>query len=322
MPHLSRREMIVSAGLAAAFGLTTRLVAPDFALAQQTTPPEPGFYRYKIGSIGVTAIHDGIWEKPHDPVFLKNAGVEDTKAALTKAGLPADFVSIPLTVSVIDTGNALILCDSGSGGQWQPTAGKLMANMKAAGIDPAKIGTVLISHFHPDHIFGLMEKETNRPIFPNAEIVVSANEYKWWTEAGRVEALPAARKPLGARIQAVFPTWKNIRPVDGEKEVAPGIRFVSVPGHTAGHVAFHLASGNEQLMLSNDTFYVPALLAPHPEWQGIYDQDGPLAVEQRRKLAERVIGEKMAVSGAHFPFPGVATFAKDGAGYALTLRKA
>ena len=106
------------------------------------------------------------------------------------------------------------MCDSGTGGQVQPTAGKLTANMKAAGIDPAKIDTILISHFHPDHIFGLMEKGTNAPVFPNAEIVISDVEYKFWTEPAVIDKLPEARKGLARRIQAVFPTWKNIRQVE------------------------------------------------------------------------------------------------------------
>jgi len=318
MPSMSRRDVIATAGLAAALGLNSRLGLIGPALAQKTPDPVPGFAKYKIGEAEVTALYDGIWEKPHDPAFIKNASVEETKAALAKAGLTTDFMSIPLTTNVISVRGTLVLCDSGSGGQWQPTAGRLMSNMKAAGIDPARIQTILISHFHPDHIFGLMEKGTNAPVFPNAEIVVAASEYKWWTEPGRVEKLPEPRKPLGARIQSVFPGWKNIRQVEGEVEVAPNIRIVSAPGHTPGHVAFHLASAGQQLMLSNDTAYVPALLAPHPEWQGAYDQDGPLAVESRRKLLDRVIAEKMAIAGAHFPFPGAGTFVKDGNAYLFT----
>jgi glyoxylase-like metal-dependent hydrolase (beta-lactamase superfamily II) len=316
MLHLSRRDFVVSTALATAFGLSARLaVSPAFA--QKTADPAQGFHKYKVGAIEVTAVYDGIWEKPHDPAFIKNASVEDTKAALGKAGLPTDFVSIPLTVLVLTVNGRHILVDSGSGGQWQPTAGKLHANMKSAGIDPTTISTVLISHFHPDHIFGLMARDTNAPVYPNAEIIVSAAEYKWWTEPGRVDALPEGRKPLGRRINAAFPTWKNFKLVEGENEVAPGVRLVNAPGHTPGHAAFHVSSGNQQLMISGDTAYVPALLAPHPEWQGAYDQDGPLAVTTRKTLLDRVIAEKMLVCGAHFPFPGAGTFAKDGAGYAF-----
>ena len=98
--------------------------------------------------------------------------------------------------------------------------------------------------------------------------------------------------------------------------------MVNAPGHTPGHSAFHVSSGAEQLMLACDVVYLPALVGPHPEWQGAYDQDGPTAVDTRRKLLDRVIAEKMMICGAHFPFPGAGTFTKDGTGYALSLSKA
>jgi glyoxylase-like metal-dependent hydrolase (beta-lactamase superfamily II) len=222
----------------------------------------------------------------------------------------------------VRNGGKTVLCDGGTGGQVQPTAGKMMANMKAAGIDPATIDTILISHCHPDHIFGLMEKDTNKPVFPNAEIVISDVEYKFWTDPAVIDRLPEARKGLARRIQAVFPTWKNIRQVSGEPEVATGIRFVSTPGHTPGHRAFHLASGASELMISNDTAYVPALVVANPGWHGQYDQDAAAAEASRRKLLDRVIADKIMICGYHFPFPGAGTVAKDGAGYALSVMKA
>src|ERR1700730_183048 len=321
MLDLSRRDFVVSTGLAAALGLNARLVVPAFA--QKTPDPPKGFVTYKVGSAEVTAIYDGIWEKPHDPAFIANASVDDVKAAMVKAGLPADFVSIPFTVVVVKTGGKTILCDSGTGGQLpvQPPAGKLAANMKAAGIDPAKIDTILISHFHPDHIFGLMEKDTNKPVYPDVEIIVSDVEYKFWTDPAVIDRLPEARKGLARRIQAVFPTWKNIRQVAGEPEVAPGIRFVSAPGHTPGHRAFHLASGGKELMISNDTAYVPALVVANPGWHGQYDQDAAMAEASRHKLLDRVIADKIQICGYHFPFPAAGTIAKDGTGYALTVMK-
>jgi glyoxylase-like metal-dependent hydrolase (beta-lactamase superfamily II) len=323
MLNISRRDVMIGAGLAAAFGLNTRVALVGPAWAQPAPEAGKGFHKYKVGSVEVTALYDGIWKKPHDPAFIKNASVDDTKAALAKAGMTTDYMPIPLTVIVLRVGDKLMMVDSGSGvGQWQPTAVDLPGNMKAAGIDPAKISTILISHFHPDHIFGLMEKGTNAPIYPNAELVVNATEYKWWTEPGRVEKLPEPRKPLGQRINTVFPGWKNFKLVEGEKEVAPGIHLVNAPGHTPGHSAFLVASGNQQLMISNDAAYVPALLAPHPEWMGAYDQDGPMAVETRRKLIDHIIADKIAICGAHFPFPGKGTFVKDGTSYAFTPEKA
>ena len=320
MKNFSRRDFVLSAGFATALGLNGKLaVTPAFA--QKTLDPPKGFATYKVGSAEIIAIYDGIWEKPHDPAFITNASVEDVRNAMTTAGLPADFVSIPFTVTVVRSGGKTILCDGGTGGQVQPTAGKLLTNMKVAGVDPGKIDTVLVSHCHPDHIFGLMEKGTNNQMFPNAEIVISDVEYKFWTDPAITAKLPEARRGLAKRIQSTFPSWKNVRQVSGEAEVAPGIRFVESPGHTPGHRSFLLSSGSAQLLISGDIAYVPALVAANPGWRGVYDQDGALAETTRRRLLDRVIADKMMISGYHFPFPGAGTIAKDGTGYALTVMR-
>jgi glyoxylase-like metal-dependent hydrolase (beta-lactamase superfamily II) len=320
MLTMSRRRLLTSAAVAAAFGLNNKKLAfVDPALGATPLEPVNGFYKYKVGSIEVTAIYDGIWRKPHDPTFIKNASVEETKAALAAAGLTTEFMPIPLTVIVLKIGDKHIMVDAGSGvGQWQTNATNLPANMKAAGIERNQISTILVSHFHPDHVWGLMEKGTNAPVFPDAELIVNGSEYNWWTESGRVEKLAEGRRAAGKRIADVFPTWKNWRLVENNAEVAPGVRLIATPGHTPGHSAFLVTSGKDQLMVSNDAMYVPALLAPHPDWQGAYDQDGPMAVGTRRKLVDQVIADKMMICGAHFPFPGAGAFVKDGDAYAFT----
>ncbi len=328
MGRITRREFVLSAATAAAvFGLDRHMAVYAKPKGQQTTDPKPGIHRYKVGSAECIALYDGIWEKAHDPAFIPGVSVAETKKALAAAGLRTDFVPIPIMALVVKLNGKIILCDSGGGNQVQAfnpnsvfVSGKLRGNLKAAGIEPGKIDTILISHFHPDHIFGLLDaKTTNRPVFPNAEIIVPAAEYKWWTDPSLIGRLPAARQPLGRRIQQVIPNWKNVLPVDGEDEVVPGIRFVKAPGHTPGHTAFHLSSGNEQLMISNDTAYVPALTAVHPNWHGAYDQNADLAEQTRRKLLERVVAEKMMICGTHFPWPGLGRIERDGAGYAFNL---
>ena len=211
------------------------------------------------------------------------------------------------------------MVDAGSGvGQWQPTAVRLPANMKAAGIDPAKISTILISHFHPDHIFGLMEKGTNAPIYPNAELVVSATEYKWWTEPGRVEKLPEARKALGAAYSGGVPDLEELHARRARKGGGPR----RLPGQCAGAHARPLGlPGRLRQSAADDLQRHGLRTGPARAASGVagaYDQDGPLAVESRRKLIDRVIAEKMMICGAHFPFPGAGAFAKDGPGYAFT----
>jgi glyoxylase-like metal-dependent hydrolase (beta-lactamase superfamily II) len=343
MSTSTRRTVVLSAAAAAAaFGLDKRLAiaAPEVPTQKkpapstqrrpprnaQTPDPLPGFHRYKVGSAECTALYDGIWEKAHDPAFIKNVSIADTKRALAAAKLSTSFVPIPISALVVNVNGKLTLCDAGGGGQVQAfnpqsvfVSGKMMANMRAAGIDPRKIETILISHFHPDHIFGLLASRNNAPVFPNAEIIVPAAEYKWWTDPSLIERLPQARKPLAQRIQSVIPKWKNVLPVEGEDEVVPGIRLVAAPGHTPGHTAFHLSSGDQQLLITSDAVYVPALVAAHPGWHGAYDQDGPTAEASRRRLMDRVVADNMMVCGSHFPWPGVGRIAKDGDGYVFNL---
>ena len=329
MSVVTRRELVVSAAVAAAaLGLDGRLAisapVPVRAPTRRPQTPDPviGFYRYKVGAAECTALYDGIWEKPHDRTYFANASVAETKRALAAAKLTTRFVPIPISVLVVKLNGKLVLCDAGGGGQVQAfnpqavfVSGKMMTNMRAAGIDPRRIETILVSHFHPDHIFGLLATKTNAPVFPNAEIIVPAAEYKWWTDPSLIERLPAWRKPLAQRIQSVIPMWKNVLPVEGEDEVVPGIRFVAAPGHTPGHTAFHLSSGDKQLMITSDALYMPALLAAHPDWHGAYDQDGAMAEASRRRLMDRVVADNMIVCGSHFPWPGVGRIAKDGTSY-------
>jgi glyoxylase-like metal-dependent hydrolase (beta-lactamase superfamily II) len=316
---MTRRKVLGSAVAAAAFGLAGKLEFATPAFAETPVEPAVGYYRYKVGPIEVTAIYDGIWRKPHDPAFIANASVDDTKAALAKAGLTTDFMPIPLTVVVLKVNDRLIMMDAGSGvGQWQTNATHLPANMAAAGIDYKKIDTIMISHFHPDHVWGLMEKGTNTPVFPNAELIVNATEYNFWTDPSQVEKLPPGRKPAGQRIASNFPKWKNWKLVQDGTEVAPGIHLIAAPGHTPGHSVYLIDAGKEQFMVSADIMYVPALLAPHPEWQGSYDQDGMTAITTRRKLIDRVIADNIRICGSHFPFPGTGTFVKDGNAYGFT----
>jgi glyoxylase-like metal-dependent hydrolase (beta-lactamase superfamily II) len=325
----SRRQIVLSAAVAgAALGIDKCLALTPAPVKKARTPdPNPGFHKYRVGDAEVIAIYDGIWEKVHDDKYFGNATTAEVKQALVDAGLTTAFVPIPITVFAVRLNGKLILCDVGGGDQVQAfnpqsvfVSGKMMANMKAAGIDPNDVETILISHFHPDHIFGLLGKKTNAPVFPKAEIILSEAEYKWWTDPSLINRLPEARRPLAKRIQSVIPNWKNVLPVGGEDEVVPGIRFVKCPGHTVGHTAFHVSSGSRQLMISSDAAYVPALCMGHPGWHGAFDQDGPMAEASRRKLLDRVVADQMLICGSHFPWEGLAKIEKDGASYALTAQ--
>ena len=220
-------------------------------------------------------------------------------------------------MTALRKGGKTILFDTGTGGQLTPTAGKLMESVKAAGIDPASISTVVISHFHGDHILGLMNKE-NQQIFANAEILMPEVEYKFWTDPALIEKLPEAARGLPKRIQATFPTWKNIRQYAWGKEILPGVTAVETAGHTPGHTSFLVADGGKQLMIQSDVTNVHYLFVRNPGWHAMFDMDGAKAEASRRKLYDQMVADKTMTAGYHWGMPNVGTIAKDGAGYVFT----
>lgn len=316
MQSISRRAFVVSAATAgAAFGLDGPLEFVGRAFAQAATGPE--VVKFKVGDIEVIQIYDGVWQKPHDEKFVANASLDQTKAALKAGGLSDAHVPITFTVTAVNVGGRLVLFDSGTGGQLMPTAGNIAKNdlWKAAGIDPAKVETVVITHFHPDHITGLMAKDTNAPVFPNAQIHVSAAEYKFWTA-------PTTTAGAAKRIQAVFPGWKNIQQFEGEAEIVPGVRAVDTRGHTPAHSSYHVSGAGGQVMVLGDVTNIRALNMKNPGWHLAFDADPKLAEANRRKIFDRIVADKIIATGYHWGMPGAGTVEKDGDGYALVPVKA
>lgn len=316
LPTSNRRTFMISAGAAAAvFGIDGQLAFLPSARADELR--DQGFYKFKVGDIEVATIYDGHWNKPHDPGFIRNASLAETKAALKAAGRPQDKVQIPFTVTVAKTPNRTIMFDAGTGAQLAPTAGRLSANMKAAGISPADIDTIIITHFHPDHIFGLMEKDTNAQVFPDKEILVPEPEFAFWADESRTAELPKYRQGLAQRVQATLPKWSNVTRFQPGKEVVPGVTAIAAHGHTAGHTVFSITSGDDQLLVLADTSNVPALFVRNPGWHAIFDADPEAAEASRRRVFDRAVAEKALITGYHFGMPGAGRIEKDGQGYAF-----
>ena len=321
MTHVSRRNFVLgAAGASAVFGLDKPVEFIGFANAQQKAPAE--FLKYKVGSAEVFSLHDGEVVRPSLEGFVTNVPLEDVKKALVAAGKPDDKFNNNFTMTAVKTGGKTILIDTGFGNNGAPTVGRLLDNMKAAGIDPASVNTILVSHFHPDHISGLMAKDTNAQIFPNAEILVPDAEYAFWTDPAKTSKLPEGVQGLVKRINATFPTWKNIKQFAVGAEVAPGIKSIATHGHTPGHTSFLIGSGKDQLIVQGDVSNAPYLFVKNPGWHLMFDMDKPVAEATRRKLYDQAIADKAMIAGYHWGFPNAGTLAKDGNGYAFTAIKA
>jgi glyoxylase-like metal-dependent hydrolase (beta-lactamase superfamily II) len=304
---------------AALGALAVAAAAPSIQAARAAAPAAgrqvPGIYRYKVGEFELTAITDGINLRPVQEGFVKNAPLDDVKAALTAAYLPTDKLPIPFTQLVVNTGRRVVLIDTGTGGQMAPTAGMLIENMEAAGIDPKAVDTVLISHFHGDHILGLRTRE-GEIAFPNAEVQVPEPEWAFWTDEGEMSRAPDSQKQAFANVRKVFdPIAKDVKKYTADQELVPGITSLAAYGHTPGHMAFRVSSGADQLLVLSDTSNHPALFVRNPGWHASVDMDAAKAEETRRRIFDMASADRIRVQGYHFPFPATGHIAKRGDRY-------
>ena len=311
MTALDRRAFLTGSALLAGAALTP----PAAARAPSATAQGSGVYRYNLGSYQLTALYDGVWYVPIDEKFVRNASSAEVNDALAAAFLPPKILPISFTALLVNTGEKLVLIDTGTAGQIADTAGSLLDNFKAAGIDPKAVDTILISHFHPDHIDGIKTKDGAR-IFPNAEVLVPEPEWDFWMDDANMSKAEGTVKRYFLNARRIFKDIaKDVRRFKPGDEVAPGIVSVAAYGHTPGHTAFAIHSGNQSMLAMSDTVRNPYLFARHPEWQPAFDMDGPQAVETRRRMLDRVAADRTLIEAYHFPFPACGHIAKTASGY-------
>jgi glyoxylase-like metal-dependent hydrolase (beta-lactamase superfamily II) len=314
---LTRRAVLAGTALAAA-PTGSQVLAQTSAAAPAaqgaSSQQAPGFYRYKVGDIEVTAIHDGFARRPLEG-FIRNAELAQVQQAAQEAFLPNDVLPITFTTLVLQNNGRLTLIDTGNGDMGAPTSGHWMRNFRAAGFDPARVDTVVISHFHGDHINGLRLKD-GTAVFPKAEVMVPAAEWDFWMDDARMNQAPEGMKAAFQGARRVFgPIAKDVKRYEAGKEVVTGLTSVAAPGHTPGHTAFMLSSGAGKLMVMSDITNHPALFVRNPDWSVVFDMDADQARATRRKMLDMAAAERAQVAFYHAPFPATGHIAKDGNGF-------
>jgi glyoxylase-like metal-dependent hydrolase (beta-lactamase superfamily II) len=302
------------------------MAAPSVrAAAPQAGKQAPAFYRYKVGSIEITVVNDGVSRMPITEGFVENASKEQVNAALEAAFLEKDFYAGPYNPIVVNTGSRLALIDTGTGetafGTSKGLNGRLLLNLAAAGIDVKDIDAVIVSHYHGDHINGLL-KADNSIAFPNAEILVPAKEHDFWMDDGEMSRATKPRVVFGFKnVRRIMSgdLLKHVRTYEWGKEVIPGVTAVGTPGHTPGHTSHVIASGNKAVYVQADVTHAPFLFARYPDWHFMLDVDPVAAEATRRKVYDMLVAEKMLVQGFHYPFPAVGHVEKSGSGYREVL---
>ncbi len=307
------RRMTMAAGLVAA-------AAPSLigrgAQAAPIGPQAPAFFRYRVGDMVITAINDGMAFRQLEG-FVPNAPPGALQQAMAENFLPADKFPITFTTLVVQTGDKVVLIDTGNGDLGAPTSGTWLSNFQAAGFTPADVSTVVFSHFHGDHINGFRTKDGTAR-FPKAEIMVPAVEWDFWTNDAKAAAADGNTKGTFDNTRRVFgPVAKDVTRFAWDKEILPGITSIQADGHTPGHTAFALVSGTGKLMVLSDTTNNPQIFARHPEWSAIFDQDAAQARVTRRRMLDIAATEKMQVAFYHAPFPATGHISREGDGFML-----
>lgn len=274
-----------------------------------------GFTRFSLGEFEIIIVSDGNLATPANLLGV-NAEGDELATFLERRFLDPITNYAHTNHVVINTGDAMVLVDVGSGDKFQPTAGRLLENMEAAEIDPTDITHVALTHAHPDHVWGMMDDFGDEPRFPEATYAMGAGEFDWWMKEGRVDDVPDTMKPfvVGAR-NALSPVSENTVMLQDGGEVVSGVRLIATPGHTYGHMSVVVESGGESLLVLGDAINHAHVSFERPEWQFGFDFDKQQAVATRKRLLDMAATERMAVSGYHLPFPGVGHVAKLGDAY-------
>lgn len=299
-----RGLMAAGAGLALAPSL-----APSQALAQS-----PAFHRVAVGGLEAFIVTDGsVVRADATQGFVLNATPAQVAAAMQAAGMQGTALDNPFNVTVVKTPRGLIMLDVGRGAP----GSQMLANMRAAGLDPAQVILVVHTHFHGDHIGGLTDAQ-GRAVFPGVPVLVPEREWAYWTDAGEESRAPEGRRPGFANVRQKFAPYRDrVQTFAPGATVAPGITAIATNGHSPGHASFMIADGRDQLLVIGDAVNAPAFFMANPEWHPVFDMDAAMAVQTRRRLLDQAATDRIPVVGYHFPMPATGRVERAGTSFRL-----
>lgn len=313
---LKRNVMRVTRALA--LGLTFVGAGQCSALAQnraaQVDAQAPGFYRMKLGAFQVTALFDGTKILPVLGL-LRNIATPQVQQALSRAA-EKDDVALSFNAFLVHTGQRLVLVDAGAGAMFGPELGKLAGNLAAGGYRPEQVDEVLITHFHADHVGGLVAN--GRRVFPNAVVRAHRAEADYWLSADNAQAAAEPLRPFfksAAEALAPYLAAGAFKPFDSAFEIAPGIRAVPTIGHTPGHTVYVVESEGKRLVIWGDVVHIGAVQLAHVDAGFRADSDVLQATRARKSLFDSLAADDTLVAAAHFSFPGIGRLRTQGAGY-------
>jgi len=306
----NRRDLLKLMAAAPAFAM------PMAARAQLGAPDgnNPGYFRFSIGDIRLTILSDGFFTTSAQSLAV-NAEPDEIKEFLSSHFLSTEQRISHTNHLLIETPDATVLIDLGTGGRLFNTTGRLFANMEAAGIDPYEVTHVVITHAHPDHIWGIRD-DFDEAIIPDAEYIIGQAEFDYWMQDDLVnQVAPTDQQFVLGAVNSLNVEGAEWTMAEDGYEVTSGVRLMSTPGHTAGHMSVLIESGDKSLIAFGDALTHAYSNFARPEWYTGRDFDGEMTVATRRRLLDMAAMDRIAVLGYHFPFPGVGHVQRDGEAY-------
>ncbi|WP_223605435.1 MBL fold metallo-hydrolase [Chryseobacterium sp. OSA05B] len=311
---MNRRELLRNGLLAGALSFVP--FSDVFAGTQQVLPHSEddlsAFKKIKLGELDLYILTDGYIHEKNVDTFSPRADVPQLKKLLRDHFRPDDYVDMAMNLLLVKTKNRLILLDAGMGIFADERTGFLLKSLQKAGFSPKDITDVFISHAHPDHIGGVVDKQNNL-VFPNADLYISKIEHDFWLQASLKDFKNSFLKNEPEFLNQVIPPLQNIlktiRPklkfYDFKKPLYDHFNFQLAPGHTPGLTIMTISSGNERLIYMADLIHSDVILFPHPEWGFSGDTDLDIATDSRKKLLQQLAETKTKAFAYHLPWPGL-----------------
>ena len=273
----------------------------------------PGVHHKIIGDLTVTALNDGMFEGSFDWL----TGVEAAEATrLHQASFRAVPPRLAVNAFLLHMPDRLVLVDSGCGGNMGPDMGRLAGTLAAMGVLPGDVDSILATHLHPDHVGGLVDAE-GRALFPNAELIVHANEPRFWGDDAVLAKASDQDRQFIALARATVAAYGNRMRQITDGEVLPGVSAVPEPGHTPGHTGWLIASGGDSLLIWGDIVHMPGVQFPLPEAGMGFDIDGAQAIATRRRIMDMAATDRLRVAGMHLDFPAFGHVVRAATGFAF-----
>ncbi|MGA7329954.1 MAG: MBL fold metallo-hydrolase [Rhodomicrobium sp.] len=314
MGSLTRRTLLrggAMAGLAAASGVLT---GAAWAKGPLLDTQAPTFYRFKFGKGEATIVSDGVLPLGDPHAAFLGIGAGELDQMLTSNFLPIGAATLEQNTLVLNTGDKIIIFDNGMGVSklFGDTTGKLMITLKQAGIDPMDVDALVMTHAHIDHCGGIVGA-TGALNFPNAQLYINEDDFKFWTDEAKVG--PKLGAFLEQTKRNLVPNKDRITWVKDGQEFLPGIHAIHTPGHTVGHTIYMIELGGDQLCYMGDISHHPVLLLQKPLIEFAYDTDAKQAAQTRVKVLSMFAANKTRILAYHFPWPGIGHVGKDGDGF-------